>query len=134
MFISSISPEGGPTTGNTRVTVRGEPFHSDMHLLYPNPKCKFGRRSMIVDATYITCKTQLNTIYEDEGKSADRDSFCIVCESSPPNLKDEVVSLTVSLTGDFSDTDDSHYFRYYKQPVVTGIYPRYGVKDGGTLV
>ena len=39
--ISSISPAHGPTTGDTRVTVRGGPFASYMKL-YPEPKCRFG--------------------------------------------------------------------------------------------
>lgn len=40
----------------------------------------------------------------------------------------------MSLTGDFSDTDDSATFRYYLPPEVHAIYPRYGIKDGETLV
>ena len=40
----------------------------------------------------------------------------------------------VSLTGDFSDAVDGEPFRYYNEPEVHAIYPRYGVKDGGTTV
>ncbi len=25
-------------------------------------------------------------------------------------------------------------YRYYKEPIVTWIFPRYGIKDGGTMV
>lgn len=32
---------------------------------------------------------------------------------SPPNSVAEIVGLSVSLTGDFSDTNDSEPFRYY---------------------
>lgn len=40
--VASIEPEGGPTTGSTRVLVRGGPF-GDLSEVYPSPKCKFGR-------------------------------------------------------------------------------------------
>ena len=52
--LSSIEPEGGPTDGDTRVLVRGGPFHN-MLPVYPNPKCRFGSNSRIVDATYVMC-------------------------------------------------------------------------------
>lgn len=52
--IESIEPHGGPTTGTTRVTVRGGPF-KDMWLIHPKPMCKFGRSDMVVTATYVTC-------------------------------------------------------------------------------
>ncbi len=45
-----------------------------------------------------------------------------------------MVSLMVSLTGDFTDTIDSEPFQYYVAPKVTAIYPRYGSKDGDTEV
>ena len=44
--IDSIEPAGGPTTGETRVLVRGGPFE-EMDLLYPNPVCKFGSNDRI---------------------------------------------------------------------------------------
>jgi hypothetical protein len=47
--VDSIEPEGGPTTGNTRVIVRGGPF-KDMNVLFPKPKCKFGSNNKVVDA------------------------------------------------------------------------------------
>lgn len=54
MEIYSIEPEGGPVTGGTSVVVRGDPF-KDMYLVYPSPKCRFGRKNMIVNAHYISC-------------------------------------------------------------------------------
>jgi hypothetical protein len=53
--IDSIEPEGGPTSGNTRVLVRGGPFQ-DLAVLFPKPKCKFGKKTLIVDATYVKCQ------------------------------------------------------------------------------
>ena len=40
----------------------------------------------------------------------------------------------ISLTGDFTDSADSEPFRYYNNTRVHAIYPRYGPKDGGTVV
>lgn len=42
--------------------------------------------------------------------------------------------LMVTLKGDFSDLFESLPYRYYLPPEVHAIKPRYGVKDGGTLV
>ena len=46
---------------------------------YPKPKCKFGKNSMIVDATYIRCTKKPPTFYEKESKghSPALDSTCI---------------------------------------------------------
>ena len=52
--VDSIEPEGGPITGNTRVLVRGGPFN-DLQVLFPHPKCKFGKYDLVVDATYVLC-------------------------------------------------------------------------------
>ncbi len=49
-------------------------------------------------------------------------------------MTDEIVPFTVSLTGDFSDIENSVPYRYYKDPVIHAIYPRYGEKDGKTRV
>lgn len=42
--------------------------------------------------------------------------------------------LTITLKGDFSDCDQSAKFQYYTPTRVDAIYPRYGPKDGGTVV
>lgn len=63
--VDSIEPEGGPTSGNTRVLVRGGPF-TEMQLLFPKPKCKFGRQ--VVDATYVLCTTSPTAIEEFEAR------------------------------------------------------------------
>jgi hypothetical protein len=131
--MDSIFPSQGPTSGETRVLVRGGPFQ-DMHLIYPHPKCKFGKRDMIVNAVYVSCTARPLSVEEVEGKKANRDQICIQCENTPKHDKAEIVQLLVSLTGDFSDAADGEAFRYYLEPEVHAIYPRYGVKDGGTTV
>jgi hypothetical protein len=105
-----------------------------MELVYPNPKCKFGRRDMIVAALYVSCTENPLGATDVEGRHADRTATCLACENSPANLGAEVVPFSISLTGDFTDTNDSEPFSYYEPTVVYSIYPRYGPKDGDTLV
>lgn len=131
--VDSIDPIGGPTSGETRVTVRGGPFH-DMHLIYPKPKCKFGKRDMVVSATYVSCTETPLDMLQIEGKSHNRQGTCLMCENSPANDEAEIIPFSVSLTGDFTDSEDSEPFRYYKPTRVHSIYPRYGPKDGATFI
>lgn len=56
------------------------------------------------------------------------------CEASPIKDFAEVISFTVSLTGYFDDAASSMPYRYYNKLHVTAIYPRYGPKDGDTVV
>jgi hypothetical protein len=58
----------------------------------------------------------------------------LACDPNPPLDKEEIVAVTVSLTGFFDDVMDSHLFKYFNEPKIHAIYPRYGKKDGGTLV
>jgi IPT/TIG domain len=53
---------------------------------------------------------------------------------APASAEAELVNLSVSVTGDFTDTQDSESFRYYEPLTITSIYPHYGPKDGETLV
>jgi hypothetical protein len=69
--VVSIEPEGGPTTGNTRVLVRGGPFN-DMEAMFPKPKCKFGKNDKVVDATYVTCSPAPLGIIEREARKANK--------------------------------------------------------------
>lgn len=135
--IDSIQPRGGPTYGDTRVTVRA----AGLVLLtdaYPDPKCKFGSNSRVVDAIYIRCTTKPSTFYaKDAVKGADKQALndtCIQCEASPKTDTVEIVPLTVSLTGKFDDSTSSHPYRYYRPAQVSDIYPRYGPKDGDTVI
>jgi hypothetical protein len=43
-----------------------------MELVYPNPKCKFGRRDMIVAALYVSCTENPLGATDVEGRHADR--------------------------------------------------------------
>jgi len=105
--------------------------------VYPNPKCKFGSNKRIVDAAYIRCTKAPSKFYEKETKSGDvsMDSTCVQCESSPEKIDGpEIISLTVSLSGLFDDAESSIPYRYYNKQHVSAIYPRYGPKDGETVV
>lgn len=58
----------------------------------------------------------------------------MACETSPSHDEADIIPFTVTFTGDFTDSVNSLPFRYYKEPLVHWIYPRYGSKDGGTMV
>lgn len=128
-----IEPSAGPLSGNTRVLVRGSDF-AGKDLKYPTPKCKFGRDDKIVDAAYVKCTPEPKKIWEMEPPTSAKTDTCIQCENAPPGFKSEIVPFTVSLIGDFSDVINSLSYRYYTDPKVHAIYPRYGLKDGGTRV
>jgi hypothetical protein len=72
--VASIEPEGGPTTGNTRVLVRGGPF-TDMAADFPKPKCKFGRNDKEVDATYVACSPAPLGVDEKEARKGGKVTF-----------------------------------------------------------
>ena len=65
--IDSIEPKGGPTTGTTRVTVRGGPFKYIV-LIHPKPVRKFGRTDMVVPATYVSCSPKPTSINDLEAR------------------------------------------------------------------
>lgn len=56
------------------------------------------------------------------------------CDNTPASARAEIVPFTISLTGDFSDVSNSVPFRFYPPTRIFGIYPRYGTKDGETVV
>jgi len=89
---------------------------------------------MIVPATYIFCKEEKFQIEQFEARHKDKNDICLACDNSPPNGKEENISFTVSLIGDFTDIKASQPYEYYKNPTVHSIYPQYGPKDGQTLV
>ena len=89
---------------------------------------------MIVDATWVKCQDTPRKVGDKEPSLNDRNSTCIQCEFSPPSSKEDIIPFTVSLLGDFTDMKNSVPFRYYKEPIINWIYPRYGRKDGGTFV
>jgi hypothetical protein len=130
--LNSIFPRGGPVTGHTKVTVRAEGLE-DLVEIFPDPKCKFGGSDRIVEANYIKCTKRPLTFYEGE-KSATKSYTCVQCEDSPPYPQPEIISLAVSLTGKFDDVYSSRPYRYYEPARVDAIYPRYGPRDGDTVV
>ena len=74
--VDSIEPEGGPTTGATRVLVRGGPF-AGLEALYAHPKCKFGKTDRVVTAVYVNCTTRPTAIEENEPRHRHRDTVCL---------------------------------------------------------
>jgi len=57
-----------------------------------------------------------------------------MCESSPKIASPDLITFTVSLTGKFDDVYSSTPYRYYAPLIIEGIYPRYGPRDGDTVV
>jgi hypothetical protein len=105
-----------------------------MELVYPRPKCRFGRKDTIVDATYVPCSVSPTHVTKNEPRHGDKPDTCLQCDNSPQFEKAEIVPFTVSLTGDFLDSKNSVPYRYYYPTRVHAIYPRYGPKDGETFV
>lgn len=89
---------------------------------------------MIVDATYVPCTTNPRTIFEKEARHAEKNDTCLQCDNSPDAPKAEIIPFTISLNGNFTDNNNSVPFRYYPVPQVFAVYPRYGPKDGETIV
>ena len=132
IYINSVVPNTGPITGNTRVIVRGTNMEPNEE--YPIPLCKFGTKSRIVHGTYVTCTPLPRNPDDPEPTTADKISHCIECDPSPPAAEDDMIPFLVSITGDFSDVENSVEFEYYIPPVVDYIVPMYGQKNGGTTV
>ena len=90
---------------------------------------------MVVDATYVLCTAAArNVINETEARHKDKDLYCLQCDNSPAAAKSDIVSFTISMSGDFSDVINSMSYRYYNPTRIYAIYPRYGPKDGETIV
>jgi hypothetical protein len=89
---------------------------------------------MVVDATYVLCTSVSTFIDKKEARHKDKDAMCLQCDNSPATTKDGIISFTISMTGDFSDVINSVSYRYYSPTRIYAIYPRYGPKDGETIV
>lgn len=133
VVIDSISPSAGPTTGDTKVIVRGGPF-APFQQEHPEPKCKFG--DQIVGGTYVNCPPRQPRVYEKEGTHVGRTALCVQCENSPAYAKGDTSNVTfaISFDGTFEDVKDSTEYWYYQPVTVTSIKPMHGPKDGGTTV
>ena len=103
LTVDDIDPVGGPSTGDTRVLVRGGPFE-DLIGIYPKPKCRFGRRDLTVSATYVSCRTEPTTYGMKEARRGEKNDTCLQCDNSPEVDFVAIVPFMVSLTGDFSDS------------------------------
>ena len=48
-----------------------------MEMSYPNPKCKFGRDDLIVDATYVKCTSEPTKLANNEANTTSKTSTCL---------------------------------------------------------
>ena len=131
--IQGIEPNGGLTSGETRVLVRLKNFNQDLIATYPHPSCRFGSVQYTVPGTYAKCTPKPRKPGERQPSTIEKTEICIQCEDSPKHT-DDIVAFTVSLLGDFTDTLNSIPYRYYEEPKITYITPRSGPKDGNTKV
>ena len=131
--IMGIEPNGGLTSGETRVLVRLNNFKQELISTYPHPSCRFGSAKYTVAGTYTKCTPKPRKPGERQPSTLEKTELCIQCEDSPQH-SDEIIPFTVSLLGDFTDTLNSIPYRYYKEPKITYISPRSGPKDGNTKV
>ena len=131
--IMGIEPNGGVTTGETRVLVRLLNFKQELITTYPHPSCRFGSADYTVPGTYTKCTPKPRKPGERQPAAIEKTEICIQCEDSPQH-PDEIIPFTVSLLGDFTDTLNSIPYRYYKEPKIIYISPRSGPKDGNTKV
>ena len=76
---------------------------------------------MTVEATWVKCTDAPRGVGEKEIDSQIeiRNFTCIQCEFSPSTSREDIVPLTVSLLGDFTDIKNSIPFRYYKEVLQT---------------
>lgn len=81
IFITSIVPNTGPTSGNTRVLVRGTGLKPNDE--YPNPLCKFGTNENIVKGTYVTCTPNPRHPDEPEPTTPEKTAQCLQCDPGP---------------------------------------------------
>jgi len=103
--VSTISPESGPSTGGTSVTVSGTNFIFSKDL-----KCRFG--SSDVSATFVSASS-------------------IVCISPPTTVSS--VEVSISNNGlDFVKAASA--FSFNNAPAVTSVSPSKGSVSGGTVV
>lgn len=100
---------------------------------YPHPKCRFGSKSMEVDAVYVKCTPSPRKINDPEPTFEERTQICVQCADTKPHEK-SIIPVTVSLLGDFTDTYNSLPFRFYEEPEVIKIFPECGPQNGGTRV
>ena len=131
--ILGIEPNGGLTSGETRVLVRLKNFNTDLITVYPHPSCRFGADKYTVSGTYAKCSPRPRKPGERQPSTLEKTEICIQCEDSPKH-SDDMVPFTVSLLGDFTDTLNSIPYRYYNEPKITYISPRSGPKDGNTKI
>lgn len=120
VFISSIEPRSGSTSGGTPVTLRGFGFTNASKLT-----CGFGEQDGRLQTSLAV------------RASADM----VVCYSPPRSFQDEgsvsvgrsIVSVTLSLNeADF--TRRGPQFMYYEPVDVLGVFPNTGSTNGGSAI
>jgi hypothetical protein len=85
-----------------------------MEPLFPKPKCRFGARDLVVDATYVPCALSPLKVNGTEPRHRNKTDMCLQCDNTLAYEHNEIVPFSVSLKGDFSDSNNSVSYRYYR--------------------
>jgi hypothetical protein len=129
MTILSCAPALGPTSGNTRVTLVGNPS------LVKHVQQQRGADDVLLVCWFGGAATRaLITVADDESSSSSSVPTKIVCPS-PPRLG--LKAGTVNLTVEVLTTKRRLFagvFHYYSPPKAMNISPSMGPATGGTVV
>ena len=119
-MIVALSPQGGPPTGRTRITVSGSGFTPTATL-----SCRFvplGHSSSAGTVALIMVAKYLN-------------STSVMCSSSFSQQAGVVYTLQVTVNGvDYSPSSAASAFSVWPSPYVRGVQPLMGDLGGGTVV
>jgi hypothetical protein len=85
----------------------------DLPDIFPDPKCRFGSNTNIVEGNWVRCSKKPPSFYESE-HAMEKNYTCILCEDSPSNPHADIVGFSVSLSGKFDDVYSSLPYRYYE--------------------
>ena len=132
VVISNITPAQGPTTGNTRVLIRGTGLERNPDHQFP--QCRFGDDTKPVNGAYVKCTPEPQGIHDRDADKADLTADCILCDEAAASHAAMTVKLQVSLTGDFDDCGEGVDYTFYTPAKIHKIEPSYGPKNGGTKV
>ena len=110
-----IEPDAGPVEGDTRVLVHGSGFDG-FNETYTTPRCRFGGINQTVPAEYVMCTNKSLAAGENEKFGVNKNMTCLQCENAPnsPSGDAEIVSFSLSITGNFDDIVQTMNYEYYE--------------------
>jgi len=126
--ITSVFPAAGPTSGGTKVVVRGN-FKA---FKDQTPLCKFGE--VPAAGVFVQCRNDHVPYWLKEGFKQWRTDTCVQCEESPDIKANELTKVPFTVTFSTELTSNALDFTYYLPHNITAVKPRFGPKDGETQI